>query len=182
MVAPTNATAAARAGQLHPRLDAIALMRSANASPAITPGARGDRRRCCIPASLRGRPGLVTLSDAEIRIETTAGPLPRQFLEPLLRAHPVPVGHTTPAPVRTELPRVGLVGEDEVQHFEEPGLELGILHRDHDLNAAVEVAAHEVRRTDEDLQRQTGSGRRVDGDAAEAVDPRMLEEAAHNGT
>src|ERR1700727_2784291 len=138
MVAPTNAAVAARAGQPHPRPDASATMRRANASLGIASGGRGDRRRCCIPASLRGRPGLVTLSDAEIRIESTTGPLPRQLLEPLLRAHPVPVGHTAPAPVRTELPRVRLVGEDEVQHLEEPGLELGVLHRDHDLNAAVE--------------------------------------------
>src|ERR1700691_2427511 len=137
MDAPTNATPAARAGQPHPRLDAMASRRTAIASLAITSGGRGDRRRCCIPASLRGRPGLATLSHAEVRIEATACPLPRQRLEPLLRAHPVPIGYTAPAPVRPERPRVGLVGEDEVEHFEQPGLELRILHGNHDLNAAV---------------------------------------------
>src|SRR5580693_2324263 len=146
MVAPMNAAAAARTGQPQPRLDAIAPMRNASASPAIGPGGRGDA------ASLRGRPDLVTLSDAEVRVETTAGPLPRQLLEAFLRAHPMTVGHTAPTPVRTELPRVGLVGEHQVQHFEEPGLQLGVLHRDHDLNAPVEVAPHQVRRTDVDLQ------------------------------
>src|SRR5271168_2134392 len=176
MVAPTNAAAAARTGQPQPRLDAIAPMRNASASPAIGPGGRGDA------ASLRGRPDLVTLSDAEVRVETTAGPLPRQLLEAFLRAHPVAVGHAAPAPVRTELPCVGLVGEDEIQYLEEPRLQLGAVHRDDDLDAAVEVAAHQVGRTDEDLQGQTGSGRRIDGDAAEAVDPRMLEEAAHDRT
>src|SRR5271154_4059483 len=104
-----NATDAARAGQPQPRPDAIAAMRSANASPAAPPACPVEPRRCCISASLRGRPGLVTLSDAEIRVESPAGPLPRQLLETFLRTHPVAVLHPAPAPVRTELPCVGLV-------------------------------------------------------------------------
>ena len=97
---------------------------------------------------------LVELTHPQVTVPTAAGPLDGQLLQPSLGTDPVHVLDPAPAAVRTELPRVGLVGEDEVQHLEEASLQLGIADGDQDLDPPVEVAAHQVGGTDVELERK----------------------------
>ena len=74
-----------------------------------------------------------------------------------------------PRAVGRELPREHVVGEVELEHLGEAGAQPGVGDRRERLDAAVEVAGHEVGRTDEVL----GGF----GVGAEAVHPGVLEEA-----
>ena len=104
--------------------------------------------------------GQVELTHPQLTVTTSPGPLDRQLLQPALRADPVHVLDPTPTAIRTELPRVGLVGEHQVQHLEQAGLQLGITDGDQDLDPPVEVAAHQVGGADVDLERQALAHRR----------------------
>ena len=136
------------------------------------------RRRGRYPAALPSSPSPTRRSESmRRRARSRASSLSRSCeLTPWRFVHPAPT------PVRSQLPGVRLVGEDEIEHLEEAGLELGVVHRDDDLDPAIEIAAHEVGRADVDLEGQARSGRRVGRRPTEAVDPRVLEEAADDGT
>ncbi len=75
---------------------------------------RGHQRSPRNPASVgrrrQRRTGVLGAdADAQLGVALTAGTLAGQFLEPLLRADAVRVGRWTPAPVRAQLPGVGVV-------------------------------------------------------------------------
>src|ERR1700694_1747484 len=164
-------TAHERMGPVQPRVDETARIRRASASFAMElDGTGASWRRCSFAPCGVLRLLLFTLSDVQVRLEPATGPLLRQLLQAVLGAQPVAGGHAPPAPVGTELPRVRLIGEDQVQHLEQALLELGIVDRYDDLNPAVEVAPHEVGGADVELERQAGSGRRIGGGTTEAVD------------
>ncbi len=95
VVALTTVTTAASAGHVQLRVDATLCMRCASASRVTAPAGAGvetARSEGCTPGlypvvaptCLGGRVYLVTLSDAEFRVEAAAGPLPRQLLESFL--------------------------------------------------------------------------------------------------
>jgi hypothetical protein len=74
-----------------------------------------------------------------------------------------------PGAVRAEQPGVAVVGQQHGDQLLDPGARAGVLDRHDDLDPAVEVALHQVRRA------QARLGRAAVG---EAEDPRVLEELA----
>ena len=76
-----------------------------------------------------------------------------------------------PGVIRLQFPAHDVVGKEEVEHGVDPLLVFGVLDRHEDLDAAVEVARHQVGRADE-VQLLI-----VDIAVGEVVDPTVLEVA-----
>src|ERR1700722_20090655 len=96
----------------------------------------------CSPRSAE-QPELAGRSES-VGLTAAAGPVPGPFLEATLCARPFDRRYPVPGAVGAEDPGVGVVGQVEVEHLEQPGLELGVEDRNQHLDTAVEVALHEV--------------------------------------
>src|ERR1700733_3473367 len=114
------------------------------------------------------RPGVAS---AGRRGELFGGASGMSLAQLLLNAAPLPRGDGGAGPVALdiELPGVGGIGEAALEDVEDLRPQLRVLDRDDQLDAAVEVARHQVDGADQD----PGLGA-----ALEAVDARVLEEAA----
>jgi len=77
-----------------------------------------------------------------------------------------------PDAVRTEHPGVGVVREAALEHLQHLRADASVLHWGDELHPVVEVARHQIGRAHEHALRLAG--------AFEAVDPRVLKEAAHD--
>ena len=153
---PTCRCASARAARRRPPTS-----QRPGAGPAIGPTGglaapvhRRPRRRSAAASRRRRR-----LARARSRRRRRPGEQPSSFDAAALT--PRDGGDALPAPVGPERPGVGVVGQIEVEHLEQPGLELGVVYRRQHLDAAVEVALHQVGRADEQPE---GQGRRLVGD------------------
>src|SRR5215831_3246252 len=95
----------------------------------------------------------------------------RRLLELLLGVDCAGLAYATPVPVGVEFPGERVVGLEQIDYLVEPALQHRVHHRCQHLDAPVEVALHEIGGSDQVSRFLT---------AAEAVDPRVLEIAAHD--
>src|SRR5260370_29041908 len=96
-----------------------------------------------------------------------------QLLEALVRVESVFRRHLLPRAIGSQLPSEDVVGELDLEDLGEAGAELQIGDRDHRLDAAVQVALHDVGGTEVVIRL---------GAAAETEDARVLEKPADDRT
>src|SRR5262249_55356170 len=142
---------------------AVPVRPRSRAPPPWRVGSGESFASCCFRAP-GGSAALVLL-----RIGGRQGPKACELLEPLLEVRPGAAAVARPVAVGAERPRPA-VGETERQDLFEAHLEAEVLDRHHELDAPVELAAHQVGRADEVAHPPSR--------APEAEDARVLEEAA----
>src|SRR5579875_1886465 len=144
----------------------------------ITPGGLGVVEGVLIPTIVGFRTpkaiailGVISYRLVNFWLPAAPGPLDRQFPELALETDPLHRLDASPAAVRAQRPRVGVVGEHQVEDLEQASLQACLAHRRQELDAAIQIALHQVRRTNEQPERASaGVG------ATEAEDPGVLQE------
>src|SRR5690348_17135547 len=138
----------------------------ATATPSMTP-ARSGRWNAGPAPSLTSRSSKLRVRDDAYAVAVRA--FERELLEALVRVKAAHRRHLVPRAVGTELPRQHVVRHRYVEDLLQLQAQLGIRHRDDRLDAPVEVARHQVRRTEVVLRPSA---------VAEREDARVLEKLA----